>query len=40
MIERLNDPLVHLIRNALDHGLEAARAPRGRRQAAARAGSR
>ena len=23
MIERLNDPLIHLIRNAIDHGLEA-----------------
>ena len=25
VIERLNDPLVHIIRNSLDHGLEAAR---------------
>ncbi len=30
VIERLNDPLVHLIRNAIDHGLEA---PEGRRAA-------
>lgn len=29
MIERLNDPLVHLIRNAIDHGLET---PEGRIQ--------
>jgi two-component system, chemotaxis family, sensor kinase CheA len=30
VIERLNDPLVHLIRNSIDHGLEA---PDGRRAA-------
>jgi two-component system chemotaxis sensor kinase CheA len=32
MIERLGDPLVHLIRNAMDHGIEdaAARAARGK----------
>jgi two-component system chemotaxis sensor kinase CheA len=30
LIERLNDPLIHLIRNAIDHGLET---PEGRQQA-------
>ncbi|MDR3438328.1 chemotaxis protein CheA [Telmatospirillum sp.] len=30
MIERLNDPMVHLIRNSIDHGLER---PEGRAQA-------
>ncbi|MEA1672031.1 chemotaxis protein CheA [Nitrospirillum sp. BR 11163] len=30
VIERLNDPLIHLIRNAIDHGLEA---PEGRKTA-------
>ena len=32
MIERLNDPLVHLLRNSVDHGLEppAARAAKGK----------
>ncbi|HWL18235.1 MAG TPA: chemotaxis protein CheA [Bradyrhizobium sp.] len=37
VIERLNDPLIHLIRNAIDHGLEtpegreaAGKSPRGR----------
>ncbi|WP_044562729.1 chemotaxis protein CheA [Azospirillum sp. B4] len=30
VIERLNDPLIHLIRNAIDHGLET---PDGRREA-------
>jgi two-component system, chemotaxis family, sensor kinase CheA len=36
VIERLNDPLVHLLRNSIDHGIESpeeriarARIPRG-----------
>ena len=37
VIERLNDPLIHLIRNAIDHGLETPDERRGRGQAAARA---
>ncbi|MBP2307707.1 chemotaxis protein CheA [Azospirillum melinis] len=48
MIERLNDPLVHIIRNSLDHGLEpaaervaAGKAPQGRIHLSARhAGTR
>jgi two-component system chemotaxis sensor kinase CheA len=43
MIERLNDPLVHIIRNSLDHGLEKAedrqatgKSPQGRVHLAAR----
>ena len=39
MIERLADPLVHLIRNAIDHGLESAGAACRSRQVADRAGS-
>ena len=33
MIERLADPLVHLIRNAVDHGVESAETRSARRQA-------
>jgi two-component system chemotaxis sensor kinase CheA len=32
MVERIADPLMHLVRNSLDHGIETGRAP-GRRQA-------
>ena len=39
MIERLNDPLVHLIRNAVDHGIETPDERAAGRQAAPRAGS-
>ena len=39
VIERLGDPLVHLIRNSCDHGLEVAGAPHRRRQAGARHGA-
>lgn len=37
VIERLNDPLIHLIRNAIDHGLEG---PDGRRAASKPAAGR
>ena len=36
MVETLNDPLVHLIRNAVDHGIESASDSRFPRQAARR----
>ena len=35
VIERLADPLTHMIRNAVDHGLETARGAHRRRQAGA-----
>jgi hypothetical protein len=38
VIERLADPLIHLIRNAADHGLETRRTTSGRRQARGRSG--
>ena len=34
VIDQLNDPLMHLIRNSMDHGIEIARGKAGRRQAA------
>jgi two-component system chemotaxis sensor kinase CheA len=34
VVERIADPLMHLVRNALDHGLETPDAAPGRRQAA------
>ena len=30
MIDELGDPLVHLVRNAIDHGIESFKAPIGR----------
>jgi two-component system chemotaxis sensor kinase CheA len=38
MVERLGDPLMHLLRNAMDHGLEPADERAGARQAGARHG--
>ena len=38
--ERLKDPLLHLVRNAVDHGIETPRGARGRGQAAAGPSSR
>ena len=32
VIDQLNDPLMHLIRNSMDHGIETARDAPGRRQ--------
>ena len=37
IIEAIKDPLTHLVRNAVDHGIETPRGPRGARQAARRA---
>ena len=39
ILDRLGDPLVHLVRNAVDHGIEAPEARRGRGQARRRAAS-
>ena len=39
VLEAIKDPLMHMVRNAVDHGIELPRRARGRRQAAARAGS-
>ena len=36
VIDQLNDPLMHLIRNSMDHGIEPPESPPGRRQAAPR----
>ena len=33
MIDELGDPLIHMVRNSVDHGLEPPDAARGRRQA-------
>ncbi len=33
VVDALGDPLVHLVRNSLDHGLETPERARGRRQA-------
>ena len=30
LLEAIKDPLTHLVRNALDHGIEAPERPRGR----------
>jgi two-component system chemotaxis sensor kinase CheA len=38
VVEKIGDPLMHLVRNAMDHGIESARRARRRRQAG-RAGS-
>ena len=35
VLEKIGDPLVHLVRNSIDHGIEIARGARRRRQAAA-----
>ena len=35
VIDQLSDPLVHLIRNAIDHGIESPGATRRSRQAGA-----
>ncbi len=40
MIDELGDPLIHMVRNSADHGIELARGPRGGRQARARERSR
>ena len=37
IIEQISEPLIHLIRNAVDHGIEAPAAPRAQRQAGGRA---
>ena len=39
VIDGLGDPLVHMLRNAVDHGLEAPERPRRRRQGPGRASS-
>lgn len=36
IVERLAEPMIHLIRNSVDHGLESPEEPRSRRQAEAR----
>ena len=33
VLEKIGDPLVHLVRNSIDHGIEIARSARRRRQA-------
>ena len=40
MVEEMTDPLMHIIRNALDHGIESAEERRRGREAAGRAPSR
>ena len=40
ILDRLSDPLVHLLRNAVDHGIESPAERVAARQAAGRAGSR
>ena len=36
VIDQLNDPLMHLIRNSMDHGIEPPEGPHRRRQAVPR----
>ena len=38
MVEEINDPLMHMVRNSVDHGIETPDARAGRRQAGARDG--
>ena len=40
MIDELSDPLIHMVRNSVDHGLETPDGPRGCGQAAAGHGRR
>ena len=40
IVERLSDPMIHLIRNAVDHALESPGRPVGQRKATAAGGSR